>query len=180
MFKLWTALFLLYGLLLPDAYVKCMVELGLATQGRSTDGDRRDTDHNTHEKFKSVFSGNGKASDGTFLQLDSYETPNGTRVGVTRGEFTSPAAAERELRHWLKEARRVIEQRTNKDASGKPVGLRVIGIFPVVAPQGENKGILWTEGDKYFWVSSPSLELALQVEEDIKSHSLRKKTESSR
>jgi hypothetical protein len=178
MFKLWRIFFLIFGLLLSDPYVWSMVRLGVPTQGSSRKGDQSESGQDTHGKFKSIFSGNGKALDGTFLEFNSYETPNGTRVGVTRGEFISPAAAQRELLHWLKQASRVIEQRTNKDASGHPIGLRVIGIFPSADRHSENNGILWTDRNKYFWVSSPALELALQVEEDIKSHSLPQKTRS--
>jgi hypothetical protein len=179
MYKSFGILFLVSGLLLSGPCVWSIIRQGPAVQGDRKSGDQRNSGQDLHGRLHSVFSGNGKASDGTFLEMNSYETPSGTRVGITRGKFPSPAAAQREFRHWLKQARRVIEERTNKDPSGHSIGLRAIGIFPSVEPQGENSAVLWTDGDKYFWVSSPSLELALQVEEELKSHSSHQKIELS-
>jgi hypothetical protein len=125
---------------------------------------------NVHDKWKSVWSGDGRAGDGTFLALNSYATSDGTRLSVTRGTFSSPSAAQKELKLWGKQATKIIERGVTKNSSGQAVGLRLRGIFPPPKPHEENNGILWTEGKEFFWVSSPSLELALQVEKEFASH----------
>ena len=125
---------------------------------------------NVHDKLKSVWAGNGRASDGTFLELNSYATSDGTRLSISRATFSSPSAAQKELNLWGKQATKIIERGVTKNSSGQAVGLRLRGKFPPPKPHEENNGILWTEGKEFFWVSSPSLELALQMEKEFASH----------
>jgi hypothetical protein len=139
----------------------------------------RNSDQEPHEKLRWVWAGDGRAADGTFLGLNSYETSGGTRVSITHGKFSSPTAAQKELGLWLKQATRIIERKVRKNPSGQPIGVRARGVFPSAKPHEEYSAILWTDGDKYYWVSSPSLELALQVEEELNSHSFHHSLESS-
>jgi len=141
------------------------------TQGTGTSVDSRETNRRIPEKWKSLWSGNGKAADGTFLELNSYENSAGIRVSVTQGKFSSPTAAQKELDLWAKHAIKIIERTVKKNSYGQPIDVRARGIFPPTKPHEEYSAILWTDGDKYYWVSSPSMDLALQVEKDINTHS---------
>src|SRR5258707_7296213 len=60
------------------------------------------------DKYKSTFTGDGRASDGTFLALNGYETANGDEFSVIKGKFKSAEAAQRELTIKLESASRIL------------------------------------------------------------------------
>lgn len=119
------------------------------------------------DKLEWISAGNGRASDGTFLDFTTYQNTKGTQVHLTKGKFTSPSAAEKEMSLWLKTATKVIEQSLVKEATGETIGKRAVASFSVSKSQGEYFAILWTNGSRYYWVSSSSLNLARDLENQI-------------
>lgn len=155
------------------------VTLVRPTTQKASDSERsRGAGEIPREKLKSIWAGNGRASDGTFLEFDSYETGSGMRVAITRGEFSSSSAAQKELNRWLAQATRVLENRKSSGFSGQPDSLRALGIFPSVKAGEEYYAVIWTDSGKLYWVSSPSLELALQVEKELNAHAFHERFEA--
>lgn len=62
--------------------------------------------------------------------------------------------------------------------SGQEDSLRALGIFPAAKAGEEYYAVLWTDSGKLYWVSSPSLELALQVEKELNAHTFHERFES--
>src|SRR4249920_504715 len=56
---------------------------------------------NSKDPFKGGMFGNGRATDGTLLGIESFDTPNGQHVGVTTGRFSSSEAAQKHLRQSI-------------------------------------------------------------------------------
>jgi hypothetical protein len=120
------------------------------------------------EQLERISTGNGHASDGTFLIFNSYRNAHGVQVSTTRGKFKSPKAAQREWSLWLKRATKIKEQGSLQDAK-IGVGKRAVAVFHDPDTETEYFAVLWTRGPEYYWVSSASLPLALYVEKRLNS-----------
>jgi hypothetical protein len=167
-------------ILFAGLHLSRALTLGVLTIQKSNAEEGRHENNRVREKLKSVWAGDGRASDGTLLELNSYETTGGIHVGVTRGKFSSPAAAQNELDLWAKHATKIMLREVRKDSSGQPIGVRAFGVFPSAKAHEEYNAVLWTDGGTYYWVSSPSLELALQIEEELNNHSFHQRLEPAR
>ncbi len=121
----------------------------------------------SQEELNWISAGDGRASDGTFLEFYTYKNKKDIRVNLTKGKFTSSSAAQKELSLWLKTATKIIEQGSVKDATGETVGKRAVAFFSESKSHHEYFAILWTNGPKYYWLSSPSLDLARDLENQI-------------
>jgi hypothetical protein len=119
------------------------------------------------EQLERISASNGKASDGTLLSFNSYRSAHRVQVSTTKGRFKSPAAAQREFSVSLKLSKKVMERRLLEDASGNRVGTRAVAVFHDPDTETEYFAVLWTNGPNYYWVSSASLELALNVEKRL-------------
>lgn len=110
--------------------------------------------------LKWVWAGDGRASDGTFLGMNIYETPDGTKVSITRGKLRSSKVAEKELKLWMKST--AIANKTSKrDDSGRIVGTRAEVSFSTATSKAF--AIVWTEGEKFVWISSFSMPLCRHI-----------------
>ena len=148
------------------------------TPRKTSDNERsRGPDEIQREKLKSIWAGNGRASDGTILALDSYETGSGMRVAITRGKFNSPRAAREELNRWLTQATSIMEHGRRKGSPNQQ-DCRALGIFHSAKAGEEYYAVLWTDSANFYWVSSPSLELLLQVEKELNAHTFHERLES--
>jgi hypothetical protein len=85
----------------------------------------------------------------------------------------------KELHLWLKPARKIVEQQTRKDSSGQVTGERVVAVFASQS-DAEYTAILWTDGAKYYWVTSSSSDMALLMESYLNDYSSGCKRVSSR
>lgn len=116
--------------------------------------------------LKWVWAADGRANDGTFLGMNAYETADGTKVSVTRGKLKSPKAAEKELKLWLKPTA-IVTKTSKRDDSGRIVGTRAEVSFSTATSKAF--AIVWTEGEKFVWISSFSMLLCRQIEAQMNS-----------
>lgn len=171
-------LFVCMVLLTPLSRSSAITLVRPPTQKASDSERSRGAGEIPRAKLKSIWAGNGRASDGTFLEFDSYETGSGMRVAITRGKFSSSSAAQSEIKRWLTRATRILESGMKSAFSDQEDSLRALGIFPSVKAGEEYYAVLWTDSGKLYWVSSPSLELALQVEKELNAHTFHERFES--
>ena len=122
----------------------------------------------SQEELSWTSAGEARASDGTFLGVYVYKNKKGISVSLTKGIFKSPTAAQKELSLWLKTAKKIIEQSLMKSATGEAIGKRAVASFSDLKPHDEYFAIMWTNGPKCYWVSSSSLNLARDLENQIK------------
>ncbi|HZU29506.1 MAG TPA: hypothetical protein VFB79_00225 [Candidatus Angelobacter sp.] len=102
----------------------------------------------------------GIASDGvTILSLDIYKVENGITVGVSHATFKSNRGAQNEFASRLKHTD-IVSRREQKN------GKRAVVTY-LSASGEEISAILWTDGMDFYGVSSSSLEVAKQVEQEI-------------
>jgi hypothetical protein len=118
------------------------------------------------QTLKWVWAGDARASDGTFLEMNDYETADGTQVGITRGTFKSSKAAEHELKLWLKSIA-ITTKTPKRDDSGRIIGTRAEASFSTAG--SKRSVILWTERENFVWISSFSMPLCRQMEAQINS-----------
>jgi hypothetical protein len=67
----------------------------------------------------------------------------------------------------VKLATKIMEQTSKKDQSGQVVGQRVLALSS--SPQEEDFWLIWTNGCDYYFLSSTSLQSALEIERRINS-----------
>lgn len=107
-------------------------------------------DNGSNESFKAVWMGDGKAQDGTFLSMATYETTSGERVAVTQGKFSSTQAAKEQLRRSLKKAARIIEDSAKVDHAPRKNGRRVVALFSKTDAHQSYHAIVWTDQNYYY------------------------------
>src|SRR4249919_1124812 len=69
--------------------------IAVPSQDKSTDPS---ASQNSKDPFKHGMFGSGRATDGTLLGIESFDTSNGQHVGVTTGRFSSSEAAQKQLK----------------------------------------------------------------------------------
>jgi len=149
------------------ALLLCLLTINGTTLHNQDKVSRSAADSNRGNDLKWISAGDAKASDGTMLALNTYETAAGTRINVTSGEFKSRDAAEKEMELWLKPAKKLVTQEEKKDDSGHITGKRAIALFAREEPHFEYTAILWTYRARFYWVSSSSLADCLELEKKI-------------
>jgi hypothetical protein len=97
-----------------------------------------------------------------------YSAPDGTKAEIHYTTFGSLRDAERQTEQWLKPVKKVIRKENEKDETGQVMGIRIVAMM-----RGGESGeklflIIRRDGLKCFFISSPSLTVAMQVEELIR------------
>lgn len=121
---------------------------------------------NSKDPFKGGMFGNGRATDGTLLGIESFDTPNGQHVGVTTGRFSSSEAAQKHLRQSIAGATTMLKDEPFKDKSGNVVGQRVVAHFEKTEKHQDFYVVTWTNGPEYYRVASKDLATALDEEKE--------------
>ena len=98
-----------------------------------------------------------------------YAAPDGTKAQVTYAHFESGRDAKRQIRHWLKLAKKVTSKEQKKNQGGSVIGERVEAITQN-AKSGEKEFlIIRRNGLNCYLVQSLSLPAAKQVENLIQN-----------
>ena len=95
-----------------------------------------------------------------------YKSSDGTHVSVTSAPLASVADAKRQIREWLKVARRVTTKETKEDDKGQAVGERIVA----VRQEGTGPEEFWIinrRGTYCYLTQSLSLPLAKYAEQSI-------------
>jgi len=118
-----------------------------------------------HRGYTQVAIGKGIPSKGAVQSsFYSYRSENGTAVLQTREWYKSASDARSDLETLAKKASRVIKQGTMKDEKGRIVDKRVELIFGQGQMASPEIVIAWTDGATVVRLSSTSLPLVLDFE----------------
>jgi hypothetical protein len=115
------------------------------------------------EQYSMLALANGRAGDGTVLSMRVYEGRGGIKVTIAHGHFKSRAAAKVELDRQVKHEGKILERASRTDAFGKVIGERVVAQLSATDSLPERFAVLLTDGLDYYEVSSPSLEMAVDL-----------------
>ncbi|MGA2301657.1 MAG: hypothetical protein ABSG77_13320 [Candidatus Acidiferrum sp.] len=96
--------------------------------------------------------------------VHSYESEDGIVVIQLREWYKSPSDARSGLDALTKKASRIIKQGTKNDAKGRVVGKRVELVFSHGHRVSPEMVIAWADGDTVVRLSSTSLPLLLDFE----------------
>ena len=95
-----------------------------------------------------------------------YKTPDGAQVAITSITFSSPPDANRQIKEWLKVARKITTKELKKDDKGQVNGERVVAI----RQEGNGPEEFWIinrRGAYCYLTQSLSLSLATYAEQSI-------------
>jgi hypothetical protein len=118
-----------------------------------------------HHSFREVSTGRAIPTGGAVeASFHSYESEDGIVVIQLREWYKSPADAQRGLTTLTKHASRLIKQGTKKDSKGRVIGNRVELVFSHGHRVSPEMVIAWADGDTVVRLSSTSLPLLLDFE----------------
>lgn len=94
------------------------------------------------------------------LGFTTFKGPNGIRVTLESGEFTSSIEALRYLNHEILAAPKVVKQGDIVNESSEITGRRA----EITDPRAERSTVIWTNGAWFYGVLSTSLDDCLKFE----------------
>lgn len=120
-------------------------------------------------EFNEVSNKKGNTREGVPFSARLFQSSDGIDVSVWRENHNSAPRANKELRRKLKRAATIIERGPKLGQKGQRIGERVIVTFAPAGSQKEHSSVLWTNGSQLYYVESPSLKHALEVEKKFYS-----------
>ena len=109
----------------------------------------------------------GLTVNGFDFSTEGYRSSDGVSLSVTRIRCQTPETAERLLTQTLDNAKRVIHRDKLFNENGKEVGRRLIASFKTGEGANGTPIILWTNGNVFFKIESPSIHHSLLLEENL-------------
>ena len=103
-------------------------------------------------------AGKAVTKDGTPASFTSFATNDGAWLSQWSEFHDSPRGARRALADALKHATRVIRREPLLDASGHPIGEKVVATFSGRYAYYSTASLLWTDGSTFRFVAGPSLQ----------------------
>ncbi len=105
-----------------------------------------------------------QASDGTPLSFTAYKSADGVPVTVIYGTFSSEIRAVQELDGSVKKAEKIVNEGPSRDSLGNTVGKRAVLLVRNQPSNALETAILWTNGQFFYEVLSPSQPVAIYWE----------------
>jgi hypothetical protein len=118
------------------------------------------------DRFKLVEMANLHSDDegDVLIPSSAYETPEGTRVIVAHERQSTAAAARDALKRMMNRATKVTQHKTTKGNKGKVTSERAVVVWTEPGTARSSFGILWTDKNTFYWITSVSLPVALEFE----------------
>jgi hypothetical protein len=115
-------------------------------------------------KWRVAGMGELQASDGTPLSFTTYKSADGVPVTVIYGTFSSEMRAAQELDSAVKNAEKIVNEGPSRDSLGNAVGKRAVLLVRNEPSNASETAILWTNGQSFYEVLSPSQPVAIYWE----------------
>jgi hypothetical protein len=150
----------------PAVLVLALLWLPLICSGIRTQEASAQQEHATaHHSFKEVSTGKAGPTAGALeASVHSYESEDGTLVIQLREWYKSPSDARSGLDALTKKASRIIKQGAKKDAEGRVIGNRAEFVVSHGHRASPEMVIAWADGATVVRLSSTSLPLLLDFE----------------
>ena len=109
--------------------------------------------------------GEVRLSTGHRAALRVYTAPDDVQGTLTYARFHSPADAKRQIADWLKLTNRTMSKERTKDERGRVTGDRIVAITRNTKSGKKEFLVIRRETVNCYLIESPTLAVALQVEE---------------
>lgn len=152
------------------ACVICVLTLSVSTVVNGFDCTSKpernlfDLDVSQEMKFTPVNSYSGRKGNDAEFSAQHYDSTDGVSVIFTVETYSSKSSAIDELRKRISRATRIIERGRRIDQDGRPIGERVVLVFPPGVDNGGYSTILWLEDEDLNEIESTCLQVALEFE----------------
>ncbi|MFN2533006.1 MAG: hypothetical protein ABR555_17105 [Pyrinomonadaceae bacterium] len=118
-------------------------------------------------EFKDFQGGRGKTADGIPFSYHLYKSSDGVGVTTTVENHRSPASAQKALQRKIRTAIKMIERGPKLKNKAERIGERAVLTFALPDFHKEQAAVLWTNGQRLYYIESLSLKHALEFEKQF-------------